>query len=223
MANNSRKSKAWTFLIYPESAPANWIQILEDTHIPILISPLHDRDVWQDTHDDHIEGELKKPHYHCMIIFNGGTRASQALAALQPLGINYVEPVNSINTLTRYFIHLDNKDKAQYSESDIVSLNGAPIDISRQLSPEEKKQIGIDVVNWIRDNKIVEYQDVVYHAVDCEPDWIEYVFSRTIFLTGLLRSIRYSGSDRSKVRNKTDEQLAQDMNADEALEQVDAR
>ena len=55
-----KKSRYWTFLIYPDSAPKNWYELLEELHLPTCVSPLHDRDVNPD-------GEIKKPHYHVMI------------------------------------------------------------------------------------------------------------------------------------------------------------
>lgn len=188
-----KKTRAWTFLLYPESAPANWVQLLRETHLGAIVSPLHDKDVWQDTTDEHIEGELKKPHYHCMILFDGPARATQALQVLEPLGIKYVQPVASVRTLTRYFAHLDDADKAQYDVADIQSFNGAAVDTSRELSPEEKRAIRNNVLSWIRENSITEYKDVIYYALDTEPDWLDFVTSHTIMLTGLLRSIRYSG------------------------------
>ena len=39
-----KKSRYWTFLIYPESAPKDWYSKLEELHIPICVSPLHDKD-----------------------------------------------------------------------------------------------------------------------------------------------------------------------------------
>lgn len=53
MAKEQRSSK-WTFLFYKESAPADYIEVLEELHIPFILSPWHDKDVNRKT------GELKK-------------------------------------------------------------------------------------------------------------------------------------------------------------------
>ena len=58
--SNKIKTRSWSFIVYPESAPSNWIDILNDMHIEIIISPLHDKDTDPD-------GEVKKAHYHVMI------------------------------------------------------------------------------------------------------------------------------------------------------------
>lgn len=192
-----KKARGWTFLIYPESAPENWIDILRETHLGILLSPLHDKDTFtaldENKNPEHKAGSLKKPHYHVMLLFDGPARSSQALTALAPLNINYVEPVSSIRNLTRYFAHLDDADKAQYDAMEIQAFNGAVIDLSRELSAEEKRLVRQQVLNWIRENNITEYKDCIYYAMDCEPDWLDFIANHTIMLNGLLRSIRYSG------------------------------
>ena len=40
-----KRSNKWAFLIYQESAPKNYIEVLEDLHIPFVLSPWHDKDV----------------------------------------------------------------------------------------------------------------------------------------------------------------------------------
>lgn len=43
-----RRTNVFATIVYPESAPADWIQIIKDTHVPTLISPLHDKDILPD-------------------------------------------------------------------------------------------------------------------------------------------------------------------------------
>ena len=62
MAKEQRSSK-WTFLFYKESAPADYIEVLEELHIPFILSPWHDKDVNRKT------GELKKAHKHGAFFF----------------------------------------------------------------------------------------------------------------------------------------------------------
>ena len=57
MAKEQRSNK-WAFLFYRESAPENYLEILEDLHIPFVLSPWHDKDINRKT------GELKKAHKH---------------------------------------------------------------------------------------------------------------------------------------------------------------
>ena len=48
MSENSKKmvkKRNWAFVLYPESAPIDWKEQLQQTGLPIVISPLHDRDI----------------------------------------------------------------------------------------------------------------------------------------------------------------------------------
>lgn len=56
------RTRNWTFVVYPESAPDNWREIIDEYRTPWIESPLHDKDVNPD-------GELKKPHWHVMMMF----------------------------------------------------------------------------------------------------------------------------------------------------------
>ena len=44
MAKEKRSNK-WAFLLYQESAPENYLEILEEMHVPFVLSPWHDKDV----------------------------------------------------------------------------------------------------------------------------------------------------------------------------------
>ena len=39
------RARAWTFIVYPESAPENWRDVLDGFHLQWACSPIHDRDV----------------------------------------------------------------------------------------------------------------------------------------------------------------------------------
>ena len=49
-----QRSNKWAFLIYQDSVPENYLDILEGLHIPYVLSPWHDKDVNKST------GEIKK-------------------------------------------------------------------------------------------------------------------------------------------------------------------
>lgn len=56
------RTRNYATIVYPESAPPNWISILEDEHIASFISPLHDKDIENDG-----ENTPKKAHYHVIV------------------------------------------------------------------------------------------------------------------------------------------------------------
>lgn len=53
-----KRSSKWAFLLYKESTPDNYLEILEEMHVPFVLSPWHDKDVNIET------GEVKKAHKH---------------------------------------------------------------------------------------------------------------------------------------------------------------
>ena len=59
--SSDNRARIWAAVVYPDSAPENWRQLLDDLHIEWVESPLHDRDVNETT------GELKKAHWHIVL------------------------------------------------------------------------------------------------------------------------------------------------------------
>ena len=43
------KKRYWAFVLYPESAPKNWKEILQQTGLSCCVSPLHDKDIDEGT------------------------------------------------------------------------------------------------------------------------------------------------------------------------------
>ena len=43
--SKEKRSNKWAFLLYQDSAPENYLDILEEMHIPFVLSPWHDKDV----------------------------------------------------------------------------------------------------------------------------------------------------------------------------------
>lgn len=60
------KKRHWMYIVYPESAPKDWMQQLEATGVKFAVSPLHDKDKL-------VDGKYKKKHWHVILIFDGPT------------------------------------------------------------------------------------------------------------------------------------------------------
>ena len=201
MVSRDKKARGWGFIYYPETPDdASIFDLIESTHMPCLLSPLHDSDVWNSTDEaknpEHKAGTLKKPHYHGMWLFDGPARSSQAASLCEVFGDHcppHYEAISSIPSMTRYFVHLDNPDKYQYSIDDIQAFNGATICLIKPLTPEEKSAVVKDSLAWCRDNHCTEYSDLVNYCLDKRPDWFEVVSGRTIFYSHYLSSNRYKG------------------------------
>lgn len=124
--NLDRRYRAWTFLIYPDDIPGqlDWYVKLDDLHIPIAISPLHDMI---------LEGKPgQKDHYHIIFSFDGKKSYEQVKELIQDnlsvngqnCGFTRPEPVQCLASYYRYLCHLDSEDKVKYDPQSIILLGG---------------------------------------------------------------------------------------------------
>ena len=103
MSNRTKRTRNFGCVVYPESAPENWLEVLAENKVPALVSPLHDRDV--DPQD-----QPKKPHFHVVIMFEGPKTIEQAKEIFDPIGGVGCEVIKSIRGYVRYLCHLDNPE-----------------------------------------------------------------------------------------------------------------
>jgi len=156
-SNKETRTRNWTVVVYPESAPEDWREIINDIHIEWIESPLHDMDI-------NATGELKKPHWHILLMFGGVKSYEQVKELTERLNAPIPERCHNSKALVRYMAHLDNPDKAQYSVSDIKSYGG--VDLAELLRPSssERYQIINEMIEYIKTNRITEYQDILDYA-----------------------------------------------------------
>ena len=105
------RARNFAFLIYPDSVPAEWFNFLNDTHIAGCVSPLHDKDVFILPSGDHKAGDLKKPHKHVLLSFNGNKTINQILELLKPL-LTFSHSMNSLSKST-FSYNVDMKSNAK--------------------------------------------------------------------------------------------------------------
>ena len=117
-SDGSGRTRSYATVVYPESAPDNWLSILEESKVPCCVSPLH-------CDDFNPDGEPKKAHYHVLLLFESVKSESQAREIFDTFGGVGCEKVNSVRGYARYLTHLDNPEKAQYSPSDVQCFFGA--------------------------------------------------------------------------------------------------
>jgi hypothetical protein len=178
------KKRNWTFLIYPESAPSDWMDILRSTGLPIAISPLHNK-------DKNPTGEVKKAHYHLILCYPGPTTGSVVKSLTDDLNQPWPMPIDSVQGVYRYLTHQDNQEKYQYSSEDIVLLNGFNIRDYADLSTTDKARIKIELIKLIKEKCITEYSDFMDKMVELDKD--DYFFvasSNTLFFNSYITSLR---------------------------------
>ena len=191
-AAKKRRSTSWTFLIWPDSAPQNWIEIIESLHVSWVCSPLHEFDVNED-------GTQKKSHYHILIVFDSLKSYEQVLDITEKLNTTRPELVQSQKGLIQYFIHKNNPEKYQYKVEDIKAYGGYDLsDIFKPTSSElERKCQSLD--QFIIDNEITEFDYLVQVARQVDEDWIYILRNRnTAFYKTWLQN-------RSHIRRQNNE------------------
>lgn len=123
------KSRYWTIIIYPESAPEDWEDVLAGLTYCYC---LHNKDVDKD-------GKLKKDHIHILLVFDGPTTYNVVKELTDRLNGPIPQPVRSLRGMIRYLIHADNKNKYQYNREDIVSV-GMDQEIEQAFTPKKTDQ-----------------------------------------------------------------------------------
>lgn len=178
-ADDKRKGTrflSWTAVVYPDSAPEHWRDVLDETHIEWVESPLHD-------HDENPDGTAKKPHWHILLMFPSVQTERQVKELIEPLNCTIPIPCKSARGLVRYMIHLDNPEKYQYDISDIRGHGGADVAKLLQSTSTERYEMIKEMVKWIERNKIIHFCDLINYAMSAEPDtWFPLLCDNSSFM-----------------------------------------
>lgn len=178
------KKRYWAFVLYPESAPENWKEILQQTGLSICVSPLHDKDI-------NPTGEPKKAHYHIILCYSGPTTFKCVKSITDSLNQPIPIALEQVRGYFRYLTHKDNPEKYQYNEKDITTINDFDIDNYNDLSVSQIKTIMIDIQKIIRDNDILEYCDLLDFLLDSELfSYLDVAQNHTILFNTYITSLR---------------------------------
>lgn len=179
------KKRNWAFILYLDSAPQNWRDILQETGLMFAISPYHDKDIDPN-------GETKKPHYHIIMCFDGPTTYNNAKSITDRVNATIPQPLEQIRGYYRYFTHMDNPDKYQYNESDITTINGFDINNYIEMTYTEVSRYLCQIQQLIRDKAITEYADLLDFLFDndCKELW-DVARNHTLLLNTYISSKRY--------------------------------
>lgn len=146
------RSNLWTFCIYPESMPKNYLDVINGFMIPTLLSPLHDADL-------NGNGMEKKAHMHVMMHF--GSRANksynQVMKFVEKLNGCPCEVVHNSVGMIRYFIHRDNPEKHQYNLEDIKSFFGFQYLEAFENNYTDESRLFQFLEDLCEDNKVYNY------------------------------------------------------------------
>lgn len=179
------RTRNFATVVYPESAPSNWQDILVEHLVPAFISPLHDSDI-------NPTGEAKKPHYHVIIMFDGVKTKDQAKEIFDTIGGVGCEVVKSIRGYARYLCHLDNPEKHQYNTEDVRALCGA--DYFSTISLAIDKFVAIsEMEEFCEEYDVLSFYLLSRYATKFRPDWARVLKeSSTVYMKEYLQSRRWS-------------------------------
>lgn len=190
-AKAPKEAKAWnfTFLLYPDSAPENFIDLLtEKQDFPIAVSPLHNQDPIENP--DKVDREtlekyngMKKPHYHCIIRANGPLTAGAIRKRLQnslgrPEAVGMVQICHNVKGAYEYLTHesIDAKRKKKhvYPKEDIKIINDYDITRYVTISADERKQnyrIVCDLICAYQLCNVIDLRLFIEANPDCGIEW----------------------------------------------------
>lgn len=192
MSGKNEKGRDWTFIVYPDSAPENWREILDETHMRWVESPLHDKDVDSD-------GEIKKAHWHILLSAEGPITYSAVSKIIEPLNCPVHRKVGSSKGLVRYMVHYDNPEKYQYSKSDIVGHNGADVDSYFEMTLTARLDVMKEIVKFIYDNDCTNYADFLMYCILNEEEWFNVAINHnTLAINKVLDAMWQKKMSKSK-------------------------
>lgn len=186
-----QRSNKWAFLFYRESAPENYLEILEDLHIPFILSPWHDKDINRKT------GELKKAHKHGAFFFDSLKIYSQVSELIKDKlkGPAHVEPIMSPKGMYDYFVHAENPEKSQYDIKDIET--GCGFELDKFLINNNNDDFLSTIIDVIDKKNFTEFNHLVRYAREENSALLRLIVDKTYFFAKYLDSRRYS-TDKCK-------------------------
>ena len=193
-ANEKRRGlrgRFWACVVYPESAPEDWIERLNSAHLPTFISPLHDQDLTA-------AGEYKKAHWHVLAMFEQPVPPATAAAYFALAGVTAPpEQVKSGKGYARYLVHMDDHDKARYSADEVACLAGADW-YALALGDDVEDLLSV-IEDWIDETGTWSYRALCAYARHERPEWLRVVRHQTIHLTAYQRSGQWEQDQARKL------------------------
>lgn len=177
-SRGSDRTRAWAVVVYPDSAPENWQQLIDDQHIEWVESPLHE-------FDTNPTGEVKKPHYHVLLMFGGVKSYEQVCDFIKPLNCPIPQRCHNAKAAVRYMAHLDNPDKFQYDVGSIKAHGG--VDLAELLRPSSSERYTLidEMAEYVKENHITEFQDLFDYARKEKRDsWFPLLCDNSAYVVG---------------------------------------
>lgn len=172
-------------MVYLDSAPDNWREIVASYHVQAFISPLHDKDL-------NPTGEPKKPHYHVQFMFDGKQSEERVRSMCESFGGVGLEILKSSRGYARYLCHLDNPEKAQYDTNDVECIAGADYITLIGLAIDKYRAID-EMMDFCDEYNVVSFYALAKYARHYRSDWSRVLKdSSAIYMREYLQSRQWS-------------------------------
>jgi hypothetical protein len=176
---NDKRTRNWTFIIYPDSAPGEWRKLINSLNFPWIESPLHEGETNPDNETE------KKAHYHVLLLFDGKKSYGQVSGITEHLNATIPQICHNSKGLVRYMAHMDNPEKKQYSKSDIIGHNGADPSLYLKASGSARYELIGEMRVWIDNNQCNEfYQLFDYACSERFDDWFPLLCDNSAYILG---------------------------------------
>ena len=177
---------SWSKINVRINTPENYLDILEEMHIPFILSPWHDKDVNKAT------GEFKKAHKHGVLFFESLKSYTQVSELLTEKlhAPSHVEVVMSPKGMYDYFIHAENPDKTLYNIDEIESDCG--FELEKFLITNNNEQFLSTVIDIIEEHNFTEFNNLVRYARVENSLLLNLIIDKTYFFAKYLDSRRHS-------------------------------
>jgi hypothetical protein len=180
------RTRNWGGILYPDSLPENYLDILNESHIKWALSPLHNKDL-------NADGEHKKDHRHLILVYDTVKSFEQVKELTDKLHGTVPQKLNSLVGAVRYFTHKDNPEKAPYDEKDILCGNGFELEEILKKTTTEKKAIVKEIYEFIKNNDIIEFHELTDYAYEHNADWFDVLMEgHTMVFNAVIKSRRHS-------------------------------
>lgn len=167
------RGRNFAFVQLVENLPQDWQEVAASKLVP-LAWVLHDKDVYTEKDEkanpEHKAGELKKPHVHFFVYFNGKRTASGVVEMFSEFGIAYAEKIECKNAYLAYMLHLRQEGKHRYDYADMHILNGLKVNFA-DLSDID---FG-DVLSFAAEYSITRFSELVKASREKDPPIFRYV------------------------------------------------
>lgn len=184
-AKTQVRTRNFATVVYPESAPENWQDILTQQFVPAFVSPLHDKDI-------NPGGDAKKAHYHVMLMFDGVKTVEQAQSIFTLIGGVGCEVVQSLRGYARYLCHLDNPEKVQYPQDDVRTMCGADYAAAIGLATDKYKALG-EMQDFCEKYNVVSFYLLSKYARTHRTDWYRILCDcGSVYMREYLKSKQWS-------------------------------